>query len=1072
MPENAHEGITIEFRGDSVSFDNTVNAMNHAIRALRKDISGFNKELKFNPNNLEVLKKEFQDYNNAITATNAKLQYLRRDLADCVDENGKVTDEKKWLRLQAEITDTTGELMKLEDAAKKVKLRIDNIDAYRMADSFEQLGKTLNNAGRNLENIGRTLMPISTVAAAGLGGAAKAAMDFESALTGVYKTVDETPTTTYEDIEKWIRTMATELPATASEIANVAEVAGQLGITADSLQPFVRTMIDLGNATNITATEGAAAVAQFFNIMGYSANDVKEDVDNFGAALTALGNNAATDEESIVYMAKALAAAGHQIGLSTQEVLGLSTTLSSLGLSAERGGSAMSTIFRKIETDAKTFSDAGSERLAAWGELLGMTGEQFRKAWNEDTINTIEKIIIGLGQTEEISKSLYEVLDDVDVSNIRQIDTITRLANSEGMLSKYIAMANEEWSKNSALTIEAERRYNTTASQLQILKNNAIEVGISLGETLLPIINDLIDSLKPFVESLRDYVRENGKAVTSALALVSALAPTLLIVGKGMKLFGGLSTAVAKYTKLGIEAEGATQMLAKVLGAGSKLGLGVAIGATVIGLGALAVAIIRSRDETLKFKKEVDSLNTTLEKSVQFADDEYQSRISEAEGAMYYAKRLDELIYKVGTANLTEEEYLQTKSDIQTMIDSLNGALGESIYSWDAETNTLLKSGEAADSAAESYRNLLAEMRRTAWLETHQQALQESWQMEEEAWGLSSRAIDEYTSRIETLEGKYASLGIPPEVMTSIQQFTSNMGGSIEDILGVLSQNDQFMQQFNGDLGAMYDAVSPLIAGMVSAYDDYNVKLAESNGLMENARSIQEQYDAVLNSTAETFPGIIAQQNASNEAEDASIEKLRIRKQLLEEQQAALVASGQGESEYINAQLALVDEQIGKEQERKQARMDATTEATDFEKMRSDEADRYLENSNTNMNSTLLTNNRRTWDETGVYANNIADQIRAYFNAMTFDEKTLAVNVELRGDGAQYINGGTVRSYGYAGQRSGGFNNGYRSGGFNVTFSPTFNVSGGLSGANAKRFADQMVDYLNVELGKRLRLNG
>lgn len=59
----------------------------------------------------------------------------------------------------------------------------------------------------------------------------------------------------FAEFEKGIRSMAKEIPAAATEIAGVAEAAGQLGIQNDALLGFTRTMIDLGEATNMSSDQ-------------------------------------------------------------------------------------------------------------------------------------------------------------------------------------------------------------------------------------------------------------------------------------------------------------------------------------------------------------------------------------------------------------------------------------------------------------------------------------------------------------------------------------------------------------------------------------------------------------------------------------------------------------------------------------------------------------------------------------------------------------------------------------------------------------------------------------------------
>ena len=137
-------------------------------------------------------------------------------------------------------------------------------------------------------------------------------------------------------LERQLRDMAGYLPATHQEIAAVAEAAGQLGIKRQDVAAFTRTMIDLGNTTNMSAEEAATSLARLSNIMGVSASDV----DRLGSVIVELGNNSATTEAEIVKMTMRIAGAGNQIGMTTPQVLAWASAMSSVGIEAEMGGSA------------------------------------------------------------------------------------------------------------------------------------------------------------------------------------------------------------------------------------------------------------------------------------------------------------------------------------------------------------------------------------------------------------------------------------------------------------------------------------------------------------------------------------------------------------------------------------------------------------------------------------------------------------------------------------------------------------------------------------------------------------
>ena len=133
------------------------------------------------------------------------------------------------------------------------------------------------------------------------------------------------------ELKQGIRDMAKEIPSTTTEISAVAEAAGQLGIETDNVLEFSKTIIDLGNATNLSAEQGATQLARFANIMQMS----QKDFSKLGSSIVALGNNFATTESEIVEMAMRLAGAGKQVGFTEGEVMGLATALSSVGVEAE-----------------------------------------------------------------------------------------------------------------------------------------------------------------------------------------------------------------------------------------------------------------------------------------------------------------------------------------------------------------------------------------------------------------------------------------------------------------------------------------------------------------------------------------------------------------------------------------------------------------------------------------------------------------------------------------------------------------------------------------------------------------
>lgn len=330
-----------------------------------------------------------------------------------------------------------------------------------------------------MEKLGRGMVTFGAATLAGLGVASKAALDWESAWTGVLKTVEGSDAE-LAAIEDGLRGLATELPATHQEIAAVAEAAGQLGISTGGIVDFTRTMVNLGETTNLSADEAATTLARFANIVGTSEGQIS----NLGSTLVGLGNNFATTEAEIAAMGLRIAGAGVQAGLSEGDILGLAAAMSSVGIEAEAGGTAISTTMTKIGAEI----DNNGPKLETFARVAGMSAQQFATAWRTDAAGALAAFVTGLADTSELGMTTNQVLSDLGITGIREADTLRRLSSAQGLLNDALSLGNTAFEENAALVAEAEKRYETAEAKIQIAKNSINDAAITLGETFLPAV--------------------------------------------------------------------------------------------------------------------------------------------------------------------------------------------------------------------------------------------------------------------------------------------------------------------------------------------------------------------------------------------------------------------------------------------------------------------------------------------------------------------------------------------------------------------------------------------------------
>lgn len=528
------QGITVEIGGDTTKLGNALKSVNDKTKSLQNELKGVNTLLKMDPTNVTLLKQKQDLLNKSIAECREKLNILKSTQAQVQAqfEKGEIT-EQQYRDFQREIVATETKLKSLENQAKS----FGSVGAQQVA----AVGNKMQTLGNSMQDVGKKFTVVSAAASAALVGITKTAMDFETAFTGVTKTVNGTDKE-LEEIRQGIFDLSEATASSTTDIAAVAEAAGQLGVKTENVLDFTETMVRLGDSTNLSADEAATAIAQLYNVMGSDINTV----DRFGAALVDLGNNAATTEADILNMATRIGSSGKQVGLTEQQILALATSLSSVGLEAEGGGSAISAVITQIDKDVALNSDT----LKTWANVAGISVNDFKNLWQNDAMSAIQAIVKGMGDASAGGENLNVILDDLGITSLRQTDTMKRLSSASELMSNMVEISNNAWTENSALTTESSKRYETTAAKIQQVKNTVTELCSKLGEILLPIIQNICNSLSSFVNWLSNLSPAAQKIMLVVIALVAALGPLLIFVGKIISSVETILTFAPKFVTM------------------------------------------------------------------------------------------------------------------------------------------------------------------------------------------------------------------------------------------------------------------------------------------------------------------------------------------------------------------------------------------------------------------------------------------------------------------------------------------------------------------------------------------
>lgn len=365
-------------------------------------------------------------------------------------------------------------------------------------------GKGLRTAGTNIGKLG---VAAGAVAVGGLAAAAKAAIDWEDAFQGVVKTVDAADLSkaglTFEGLAESIRKMSREMPNSAIELAGIAEQAGALGIKAGDIEAFTRQVAILASTTNVSADEAATALGQLQNVIGLTG----DEFDNFAAALVDLGNKGASTEADILEIGRRAGAAGKLFGISKDQILGWSAAAANLGMNPELAGTALQTVFLK----ALPQFQKGSKALQL---IMGKTAKQIKHDFKEDAGGALQDLIASLGKMSKADRLAAAQRLFGKTSGVTRL--ILGLADAyDKNLVPSLETSTKAWEDASAAQVEFDKRNQTVKSAFSRLRNNIIDMAVTLGEGFAPALGRAADKLSAFlaVPENRNEVKKLGEDI-------------------------------------------------------------------------------------------------------------------------------------------------------------------------------------------------------------------------------------------------------------------------------------------------------------------------------------------------------------------------------------------------------------------------------------------------------------------------------------------------------------------------------------------------------------------------------
>lgn len=800
------------------------------------------KQLKEALNNARDAEQKYAQQKASLTAkieSNTKaLEQLKNTAGDTAEEEAKLTAENKELQAQLDKCDANlaaaekgvnswqtqlnNAQIKLNDLDAEIQLNNEYMDEAResadgCATSIDRFGDRVKESANKADTLRDALAAAGVIAALqktaeALEACVDASIEFESAMTGVAKTTDMTQAE-LGDMADAIQDLSTRIPATTTEIAGVAEAAGQLGIAKDDILAFSEVMVNLGVATNLSSDEAASALAKFANVVGMSA----DNYERLGSTIVDLGNNFATTEADIVSMATRLSSTGAIIGLTEPQIMAIATALSSVGIEAEAGGSAISKLLKQFETMVAT----GSDKLESFASIAGMSAAEFSQKWGEDAVGALSAFINGLGEIDAAGGSSVAVLDELGITEVRLSNAVQALASSHGILDKALATADTAWQNNTALAKEAATRYETTESKLQMLSNACNNAKIAIGDKLTPAVGNLAEAGTKLLTGIADSIDQSNLLVP----IITSVATAIAVLAAGI-------TAYTIVTKL---AAAAMALFTAVLDTNPIFLAITAIAALAAGIGVLVATL---KDDATPSVKELTEAASALPDAFDAANASYKESetrvLATTAAAEKYIDRLRELEAQGVSTNAAQSEYQQIVDKLRYLLPDVNIELDE-------QTGLLVGGANALYEQVDAWKAVAL-----------QQALTTKYEAQIKAWGDAYVEVEQNRVKLNQVEADAAVIE-----------------SRIADIQKEMAANQQKHNAVMEDSTLSASEATQAHQALFEEYAGLSMELTDLNKQLKSNSKEQDNLNEAIKTGEETASGYEQQVDEAQAALDA-----------------------------------------------------------------------------------------------------------------------------------------------------------------------------------------------------------
>ena len=512
--------LSSSFNTSMFSASESLQGLNNKLKDInsaQKNITGFAKleeDARKTSTSLMEARKRYAELTNEIKASGVPTKQQSQNLE---------TARLKVENLSNKLGSQRQKLSEVRNELKNAGVNYKNLSAEneRLAQSAikaskaqEKLRNVLSKEQANNAKRGDIQSQIVGAAAVAfsLAQPIRQAMEFESAMSDVRKTVDFDTPEQFAQMNQDILKMGRNLPLAHKDLAALVAAGGQAGLARAELAKFAEDAAKMATAFDkLSADEAGTMMANWRTAFKMSQDEVRALSDQ----INYLSNVTASDTTALADIVTRVGALGDVAGLSASSIIAIGTTMASVGVKSDVAATGIKNFMLSMVA-----GEAATKSQREAYKKLGLDSTKVSKDMQKDSEATILKVLQGVSKLSKADQAttLQQLFGKESIGAIAplltNLDELKKNLNAVGDSSKYAGSMQKEF----------EARNKTTANTLQLTRNRVAELGINIGSILLPGLNKALEVLNPLLGKVADFANENKTLIGVVGGLVFGLA--------------------------------------------------------------------------------------------------------------------------------------------------------------------------------------------------------------------------------------------------------------------------------------------------------------------------------------------------------------------------------------------------------------------------------------------------------------------------------------------------------------------------------------------------------------------